>query len=139
MKNVYNRTLYEMGKWILAAAVVAAIFVWIFGDSWLVKVPDCAFETVTGLCFPGCGGTRSLIALFQGRIVKSFLFHPAVPYAFVVFTVFMVRMFLLKHFGIGREHNGRILIFIYIGIGIVIVQWIVKLILLIGYGIHVLG
>ena len=138
MKNVYNKTLYEMGKWILAAAVVAAIFIWIFGDSWMVKVPDCAFETVTGLYCPGCGGSRSLIALFQGRFIKSFLLHPAVPYAFVVFMFFMGKMFLLKHFGIGKEHGGRILIFIYIGIAIVFIQWIVKLILLIGYDIPTL-
>lgn len=138
MKNVYNKTLYEIGKWILAAAVVAAIFVWIFGDSWLVWAPECVFERVTGLYCPGCGGTRSVIALFRGRIVKSFIFHPVVPYAFAVFTVFMIKMFLLKHFNIGREHGGRILVFIYIGIGIVIVQWIVKLVLLVGYGISVI-
>ena len=127
-----------MGKWLLAATVVAAIFVWAFGDGWLVKVPDCAFEVITGLYCPGCGGTRSAIALFRGRFIKSFLYHPAVPYTFIVFTVFMIKMFLLKHFGLGKEHGGRILIFIYIGIGIVIVQWIVKLILLVGYGIHTL-
>ena len=138
MKDVYNRTLYEMGKWMLAAALVAAIFVWIFGDSWLVRFPDCVFETITGIYCPGCGGTRSLIALFQGHFVRSFLFHPAVPYAFIVFIVFMTKMFLLKHFGIGCEHPGRILVFIYIGIGITLVQWIVKLVLLLGYGIPTL-
>ena len=138
MKNVYNRTLYDMGKWLLAAAVVAAIFVWIKGDSWLVKFPDCVFESLTGLYCPGCGATRAAIALFQGHILRSFRYHPAVPYFFVVYTVFMVKMFLLKHFDIGREHNGRILVFIYLGIGIVIIQWIVKLMLLIGCGIHVI-
>ena len=138
MKNVYNRTLYEMGKWMLAAAVVAAIFVWIFGDSWLVKVPDCAFEMITGLYCPGCGGTRSLIAFFQGHFIRSFLLHPAVPYALIVTAVFMTKMFLLKHFGIGQEHPGRILVFVYIGIAIVLVQWIVRLVLLVGYGIHTL-
>lgn len=127
-----------MGKWLLAAAVVAAIFVWVNGDGWLVKYPECVFESLTGLYCPGCGGTRAVIALFRGRFVRSFLFHPAVPYAFFVYIIFMGKMFLLKHFNIGREHGGRILVFIYIGIGIVIVQWIVKLTLLIGWGIHVI-
>ena len=138
MNHVYNKTLYEMGKWLLAAAVAAAFFVWVKGDSWLVKFPNCVFESLTGLYCPGCGGTRSAIALFRGRLIKSFFFHPAVPYAFVVYIVFMVKMFLLKHFNIGREHDGRILVFIYIGIGIVIVQWIVKLVLLVGYGIRLI-
>ena len=48
----------------------------------------------------------------------------------------MIKMFLLKHFGIGTEKNGRILIYIYIGLGIIFIQWIVKLILLIKYDIH---
>ena len=136
MKNEYNIILYEMGKWMLAAALTAAIFIWIFGDAWLVRMPNCVFESVTGLYCPGCGGTRAVIALFKGHFVKSFILHPFVPYAFIVYSVFMIKMFMLKHFGTGTEKNGRILIFIYIGIGIIIVQWIVKLVLLIGYGIH---
>ncbi|MCR4806732.1 MAG: DUF2752 domain-containing protein [Lachnospiraceae bacterium] len=135
MRNIYNKTLYEMGKWILAAALVAAIFIWIYGDSWLVKVPDCFFEIVTGLYCPGCGGTRAMIAFCQGHFIKSFLYHPAVPYAIIVYGFFMVKMFLLKHFGIGKEHPGRILIFIYLGIAVILIQWIVKLVLLLHYGI----
>ena len=138
MKNRYDQTLYEMGKWMLAAALTAAIFVWVFGDAWLTKMPDCVFESVTGLYCPGCGGTRAVIALFRGQFIKSFVYHPAVPYVFIVYTVFMIKMFLLKHFGTGKEKDGRILIFIYIGIAVIIVQWIVKLILLIRYGIHVI-
>lgn len=138
MKGFYNRIFYDLGKWLLAAVLAAAIFIWIFGDSWLEKMPDCTFEKVTGLYCPGCGGTRAVIALFQGHFIKSFISHPAVPYTFIVYCIFMIKMFLLKHFGIGKEKDGRILIFIYIGIGIVCVQWIVKLILLIGYGIHVI-
>lgn len=138
MRGDINRIFYDIGKWMLAVAFAAAIFIWIFGDSWLVKVPDCMFETVTGLYCPGCGGTRAVIALLQGHPVRSFLLHPAVIYGAVVYTVFMIRMFLLKHYSIGTEKDGRVLIFIYIGIGIVLVQWIVKLVLLIRYGVHVL-
>ena len=138
MKGFYNKTFYDLGKWLMAAVFAAAIFIWIFGDSWLSIMPNCAFETITGLYCPGCGGTRAVLALFQGHLIKSFIYHPAVPYTFIVYCVFMIRMFLLKHFGIGSEKDGRILIFIYIGIVIALVQWIVKLILLIGYGVHVI-
>lgn len=138
MKGFYNRIFYDIGKWLLAAVSAAAIFIWIFGDSWLSWVPDCAFEKITGLYCPGCGGTRAVIALFQGHIIKSFICHPVVPYTFIVYCVFMIRMFLLKHFNIGKEKDGRILISIYIGIGIIFLQWIVKLVLLIGYGVHLI-
>ena len=135
--GVYNKTLYELGKWILAAVIAAAVFVWILGDSLLTHVPECAFESLTGLYCPGCGGTRAVIALFNGHPVRSFLYHPAVPYAFVVYCEFMIRMFLVKHFGVKSGKDGQINIFIYIGIGIILIQWVVKLILLIHYGVHV--
>lgn len=138
MKGFYNRTFYDLGKWLLAAVITAALIIWIFGDSWLKVMPECAFESVTGLYCPGCGGTRAVTALFQGHFIKSLIYHPAVPYTFIVYCVFMIRMFLLKHFGIGKEKDGRILVFIYIGIGLILVQWIVKLILLTGYGVHVI-
>ncbi len=136
--GVYNRTFYQLGKWILAAVIAAALIVWVFGDDVLLWMPECVFEAATGLYCPGCGGTRAVIALMRGHFIKSFLYHPAVPYAFVVYTVFMVRMFLVKHFGLKSGKDGRINIFIYIGIGIILVQWIVKLILLKRYGINVI-
>jgi hypothetical protein len=146
MPGTIDKTFYEIGKWMLAAAIAAAIFVWKFGDSWLVRVPDCYFETITGLYCPGCGGTRAAIALLQGHPVKSFICHPVVPYAAAVYTVFMIRTFMLKHCeDFSRKyilekpyHDGGVLIFIYTGIALAIIQWIIKLVLLIGYDIHVI-
>ena len=89
MLGTIDRTFYETGKWILAAAIAAAIFIWVFGDSWLVRVPDCYFETITGLYCPGCGSTRAIRALLNGQIKQAFLFNPLLfilgpPSVFVV-------------------------------------------------------
>ena len=138
MQGTINSILYDIGKLIMAVAVAAAVLVWRFGDSWLVRGPDCVFETVTGLYCPGCGGTRAVIALLQGHPLKSLMLHPAVIYVSVVYAVFMVRMFLLKHFSYGNEKDGRILKYVYIGIGLMLVQWIVKLVLLLRYDVHIL-
>ena len=37
---------------------------------------------------PGCGGTRAVIALFHGQLLRSFYYHPAVPLAVGVWLVY---------------------------------------------------
>ena len=37
----------------------------------------CPFKYLTGIDCPGCGFQRSLLALFQGDLHKSFAFYPA--------------------------------------------------------------
>ena len=136
MKDLYNEAFYKIGKYFMAVAAAAAIFIWIFNDGWMTAVPDCIFETVTGIYCPGCGGTRAFIALCRGHIIRSFIYHPFVPYFFVVYIIFMVRMFLMKHYHIGNVKGRRVLLSIYCGIGLIVMQWIIKLILLIKYGIR---
>lgn len=49
----------------------------------------CMFKTVTGLYCPGCGGTRAAAALFKGKFLLSFLYHPIVPYTAVIYIWYM--------------------------------------------------
>ena len=50
-------------------------------NSWLkAHLLPCPFKYLTGIDCPGCGFQRSLIALLQGDIAKSFaLYPPAIP------------------------------------------------------------
>lgn len=50
----------------------------------------CAFHMVTGFYCPGCGGTRAVEALFAGKILLSFFYHPIVPYSVVLYLWFMI-------------------------------------------------
>jgi hypothetical protein len=46
--------------------------------SWLQDhLLPCPFKYVTGLDCPGCGFQRSVLALLQGDLHKSFLLYPA--------------------------------------------------------------
>ena len=39
----------------------------------------CGFHALTGLPCPGCGLTRSVVALFEGRVGESIMLHPFGP------------------------------------------------------------
>ena len=133
MRGQTDRIFYKCGIVLFFLGVIA-ILLWSFGRlDFLMEFPGCVFEKVTGFYCPGCGGTRACFALLHLQLVKSFCYHPAVLYFAVMYLVFMGKMFLLKHFGIGTEHEGRLIIFIYIGIGVILVQWIVKLICLLAF------
>lgn len=123
-----EQLFYKLGKILLViiAVVVAALWITDFGIiGWL---PECGFFATTGLYCPGCGGTRAVKALLRGDFVRSFLYHPFVVYFVVGYVVFMVYEFCKKHFKIFHK-AFPIEIVIYIGVGVLLLQWVVKVIL----------
>ena len=44
----------------------------------------CLFHLLTGFYCPGCGGTRAIRLLLKGELIKSFCYHPFVPYLALV-------------------------------------------------------
>lgn len=57
---------------------------------WRKLYVPCMFHLVTGLYCPGCGGTRAVNALLNGRVLLSFFYHPIVLYTAVIYVWFMV-------------------------------------------------
>lgn len=55
-----------------------------------VRLTPCLFHLLTGYYCPGCGGTRSVAALAQGKLFLSVYYHPLVPYGAAVYLAFMV-------------------------------------------------
>ena len=53
----------------------------------------CLFHMVTGFYCPGCGGTRSVISLFHGHFIQSFIYHPL-----VLFTILSLLYLAAKRF-----------------------------------------
>lgn len=82
--------LYIAGICLLAAIPIAlllyrllCIYLPLFG------LP-CILHTFTGYYCPGCGGTRAVYALLHMQLVKSFFYHPLVPYGAAVYLWFMI-------------------------------------------------
>ena len=50
----------------------------------------CVFQMITGFYCPGCGGTRAVKFFLSGHIIKSFIYHPLIPYLGIGGGIFMV-------------------------------------------------
>ncbi len=98
----------------------------------------CVFHRVTGLYCPGCGGTRAVEALLQGDFFTCLRYHPFVLYCFILYVVFMLSHTIEKitKKKAPQSHNAIKglsfqLSYVYIGILIILIQWMIKNIILI--------
>ena len=67
----------------------------------------CRIASRFGIYCPGCGGSRAVVALLSGRILRSFLYHPSVliSAACLAFYDAHLSLFLL---GRGRMPSRRL-------------------------------
>lgn len=87
----------------------------------------CSIREICGLPCPGCGTTRAFYYLFRGNLIKSFRLNPTVIYGVLAYLHFMARYFYHSHIsGLIQEKEIRITTYLYIAIGVMLVQWAVK-------------
>lgn len=97
---------------------------------------ECWVHKMTGLFCPGCGGTRSVLALFRGDIIHSFVYHPLVLYVVSIYAIYMIRggVAILSR---ERYHFMKLRIcYVYIGIAIILIQFFIKNIALLCFRIR---
>ena len=126
MKEDICITLYKLGKIVFIIGLIALPLYYLGVFKALEPYNYCVFKRVTGIYCPGCGGTRALKALLSGDIAASIFYHPAVLYFTVFYIVFMLRMLLMLRFNIGRVSYKRVVLFIWLGIALILIQWIAK-------------
>ena len=123
-----EQIFYKLGQIFLVIGIIVVAVLFITDFKVISELPGCVFFERTGLYCPGCGGTRAVICLIHGDVIRSFMFHPFVVYFAFTYILFMIYEFCKKHFKLFKK-AFPVEILIYIGIGILILQWIVKVIL----------
>lgn len=103
----------------------------------LYSASECYMYRMTGYYCPGCGGTRAVQALLHMELIRSLRYHPVVLPGVVMSMVFWTGMTFekivrpdIKRFKLRR-------IYFYAVLGIVMVQWIIKNVLLYAVGWHI--
>ncbi len=98
----------------------------------------CLFHLLTGLYCPGCGGTRAILALLRGDIIGSFKYHPLILYIVVVTVVVTIAWLISRIKKRPSLIVKRIDLFVYIGIGVILVNWLYKNYMLLAKGVALL-
>ena len=98
----------------------------------------CVFHEMTGLYCPGCGATRSLRFLVRGNIWKSFIYNPIILYIVIATFIFFVFVVKYKISGKSLNKDKIILPMLYVGVVVLILNWIIKDWFLIFKGIDLL-
>lgn len=130
MKYIRMDTVFFcMGLIVLLPSVLIGFW---FAASGYQQIGDlfvCRFMEICKFPCPGCGGTRAVYYLFSGDFRKSFLYHPCVIIGLLEYLCFMMtyvfRNYLSKK---TLVKEVRISYYMYIFIGVILLQWILKLI-----------
>lgn len=126
-----ERAMYIVGWFLIGGLALIAVSMRLLPQLAALNQRPCMFKTMTGLYCPGCGGTRAVVSLLQGRLVRSLLLHPFVFYVAVVGGWFMISQTIQRLSGgklpIGMKYRE---LYLWIALALVVANFLVKNILL---------
>lgn len=129
-----SRYCYYAGLGTGLMGLVCYILISILNFSVIKMIPPCSFFETTGYYCPGCGGTRSVISLLHGNVIDSLCYHPFVPYAAICYVVYE-GSYILEFLTGGRVKGISFSpVYFYIGMILIVVQWIGKNFIGVWYG-----
>ena len=134
-----EKVLYWIGIAILFVTMILVILVKMLDIHLSEFFPGCLLLRFTGFYCPGCGGTRAVIALFQGQFVKSFFYHPLVIYVAAVGGWYLIshtiELISKGKYSIGMRYRD---IYLYLAAALILINWIVKNLLIFLLGLRLL-
>ena len=121
------------------ATIILFIIIVLIYNNFLYRyfvIPGCIFYLKLGFYCPACGMTRAFITLLEGNILKSIYYNPTVIYILGYVSIYMMINTICKMLGkemIIKYSN----FYLYLGIFIMMLNFIIRNILLLGYGISI--
>lgn len=121
-----SRKIFYVGLVLGIMGLLAVLGLFIFNIDLRETMPPCSLHSMTGLYCPGCGGTRACYALMQGHILDSIILHPMVFYFVAGYVIYMLSHLLDILTG-GKVRGCYFCPYYwYVGIGILLIQFVVK-------------
>lgn len=134
-----EKALFQIGWSIVGILTIIYITYKIAPFSFFKNPTPCLVHSLLGIYCPGCGGTRAIFALLHGHLLTSFICHPFVPYTAAICGWFLISQTIERasshRIKIGMHYRD---IYLWIALGIVIVNFIVKNALLLLWDIDIL-
>ncbi len=82
---------YLQQTWLFLVVLALSIGLPLPVGGHILGIPSmCPFHNLTGTPCPGCGLTRSFVALGHGRFRDAFFYHPAGPVLFAGMLAYLV-------------------------------------------------
>ena len=83
--ELISKYFYYVGLGIGILGMMGTAIISYLNISVLDLIPKCPLYEKTGYYCPGCGGTRAMIAISNGRILESLYYHPFVTYMLICY------------------------------------------------------
>jgi hypothetical protein len=131
---------YRIGWIFLTIGALYALIYFGFRINLLQKLPLCAFHVATGYYCPGCGGSRAVVLLLRGRLLRSLYYHPFVLYCVVIGGWFMVSQSIERltrgRWQIGMHYRN---IYLWIALALILLNCMIKNAVLAFTGVPLMG
>lgn len=135
----FEKILFIISSIIIFLGIIFTIIFNIFNLEISLSPIPCILNSKFHLYCPGCGGTRALNSLLKLSLLDSFFCHPIILYSVSIFVYYYLKAFI---FLLIKKRYPKFYfnyLFLYIGLSIILINFLLRNILAIYFNIDYLG